>query len=157
MLLYKVMVANNNISNTFSPFAGVTLAIVGAFLLITFSTKVLCLKAVKVNLRKQCSYSDCWWLNQWNHVGLVMLEVCFRSHAVLVNIVSVIPFAFLWNLNHVFEITYWKFSVKLQQGSHSHEKSLNFRGSPWIPFYPWKVIKFFSFFNFEWSGMKSVF
>ena len=46
MLLYKVMVANNNISNTFSPFAGVTLAIVGAFLLITFSTKVLCLKAV---------------------------------------------------------------------------------------------------------------
>ena len=114
MLLYKVMVANNNVSNTFSPFAGVTLAIVGAFLLITFSTKVLCLKAVKVNLRKQCSYSDCWWLNQWNHVGLVMLVVCFRSHAVLVNIFSVIPFAFLWNLNHVFYITYWKFSVKLQ-------------------------------------------
>ena len=61
MLLYKVMVANNNnkLSNTFSPFAGVTLAIVGAFLLITFSTKVLCLKAVEVNLKKQCSYSNC--------------------------------------------------------------------------------------------------
>ena len=65
MLLYKVMVANNNISNTFSPFAGVTLAIVGAFLLITFSTKVLCLKAVKVNLLMLMAKSvePCWFSN----------------------------------------------------------------------------------------------
>ena len=137
------MVANNNISNTFSPFAGVTLAIVGAFLLITFSTKVLCLKAVEVNLKKQCSYSNCWWLNHWNHVGLVMLVVCFKSHALLVNTVSVIPFAFLWNLNHVFDITYWKFSLKLQGNPITgFTQSWKVPGSPWIPFSLEKSLNF---------------
>ena len=149
------MVANNNIST----FAGVTLAIVGAFLLITFSTKVLCLNTVKVNLRKQFSYSNCWWLNHWNHVGLVMCVVCFRSHALLVNIVSVIPFAFLSNMNHVFWIVYWKFSVKLQgnpkTGFAQSWKVPVFYGKSLNAIFLWKVLQFLSFFNFECSLSKT--
>ena len=57
----------------------------------------------------------------------------------------------------------------LKQGSHSLEKSLNFRGSPWkspwFPFFPWKVLKFLCkslkspwlSFNFECIGLESVF
>ena len=65
-------------------------------------------------------------------------------------------FSMVWKLmNHFY------FDSTGRQGSHSLEKSLNFWGSPWIPFFLEKALNFCAspwiFFKFECSGLESIF
>ena len=53
----------------------------------------------------------------------------------------------------------WDCCVSILHRSHSLEKTLNFRGSPWkLLIFLWKSLKSpWIFFNFQFSGLESVF